>query len=295
MSYILTVILVIAIILLVIYSISFLNDKIFQPTIIDQDEKYNYEEVNIKVRKDANINGILIRPKDNKPLIVYFHGNTGSIKNRNYIIDTCIDLDIGLFLIDYRGYGKSTGTPCTKLIKYDALMCYDYINKIYDESRINVWGESIGGGPAAYVAMKRNPRSLMLLATYSSLDKVLVTMECKYPLVFRLLAANLVVNAMDNLPTESWLKDIKCPVIIVHSEDDELIRINHAKRNVEQLKFHNKEYTFIKIKGNHSSPDIEVSQMKLLLKKSGIDYSKMTSKSLNKICKRLKNAGKEEF
>ena len=117
-------------------------------------------------------------------------------------------------MIDYRGFGKSTGRRSSKAIKRDLQVIYNKIREQADEDRIILYGRSLGSGFATKLASTNHPKMLILDAPYYSLTKVAArympfmpfSVLMKYP-----------------LPTYKWLKYVQCPIHIIHGTHDKLI------------------------------------------------------------------------
>ena len=99
------------------------------------------------------MNGVLFKADSSKGLIFYLHGNAGSINSWGEIAKTYTDLDHDVFILDYRGYGKSEGsiTSQDQLFR-DLQIVYDEVKKRYREDKVIVLGYSIGTAPAAKIA-----------------------------------------------------------------------------------------------------------------------------------------------
>ncbi len=117
-------------------------------------------------------------------------------------------------MIDYRGFGKSTGKRTQKAIKRDLQVVYNKIKEIVDEKYIILYGRSLGSGFATKLASMNNPKMLILDAPYYSLSKV-----AKRYIPFMPLSILIKFP----MPTYKWLKYVQCPIHIVHGTDDRLI------------------------------------------------------------------------
>lgn len=117
-------------------------------------------------------------------------------------------------MIDYRGFGKSTGKRSQKAIKHDLQFIYNKIREKVSEKYIIIYGRSLGSGFATKLASMNNPKMLILDAPYYSLTKVTgrympfmpLSIILKYP-----------------MPTYKWIKYVKCPIHIIHGTKDKLI------------------------------------------------------------------------
>jgi len=193
---------------------------LFKPEKLPKDFQFYYEnqeteEHNMETRDGAVINGLLFKPKNkSKGVVLYLKGNSKSIKGWGKFAVDFTRHDYSVLMIDYRGFGKSTGKRSQKAIKRDLQEIYNLLKEKTTEDRITVYGRSLGSGFATKLASVNNPRMLILDAPYYSLTKVTgrfmpfmpLSILMKYP-----------------LPTYKWLKYVKCPIHIIHGTHDKLI------------------------------------------------------------------------
>lgn len=202
-----------------------------------------------------------------KDVILYFHGNSGNMSHRDYVIDICNKFEMNLLLVDYRGYGRSDGVPTPKGVCRDAICAYEFLKTKHKPEEIIVWGESLGGCAAIHVAGHRRCKCLLLLSTFSSLDDVVFNLDA--PTWFSRPVGYAVRWIVDPIPSKDWMSKVKCPVAIMHSRDDELISYTNGKILYDHVPHSNK--VFIPIRGKHSSPEIKEEQLKDLFNFADID------------------------
>ena len=214
---------------------------IFFPEKIAEDYKFefkqNFEELTFKTDDNKLLDGILFKSDSSKGLIFYLHGNAGSLKSWGGIAKTYTDLNYDLFMLDYRGYGKSEGSICSEGQFYkDLQLEYDKLKMRYPENHIIILGYSIGTGPAAELASTNNPKLLILQAPYYSLTDV---MKHNYSIVPTFILKY-------NFETNKFLKECKMPVVIFHGDHDEVFNYESSLRLKELFK---KNDTLIILKG----------------------------------------------
>jgi len=221
--------------IIICIALYFFQEKlIFFPDKLDKDYKFGFnhefEEINIKTKDQKLINGVLFKADSSKGLIFYLHGNAGSIDSWGDVAKTYIDLKYDVFLLDYRGYGKSEGTISSqeKLFE-DVQSAYNEIKKKYAENKIIVLGYSIGTGLASKVASVNNPKLLILQAPYYSLVNM---MQRTYPILPTFILKY-------KLETNKYIKQCKMQVVIFHGNADEVIYYGSS----------------VKLKGNFKSND----------------------------------------
>ncbi|NND80448.1 MAG: alpha/beta fold hydrolase [Maribacter sp.] len=198
----------------------FLQDYImFKPEKLPKDFEFYYEnqeieEYNVETRDGAIINGLRFKAKNPRGVVFYLKGNSKSIKGWGKFAVDFTRHGYDVLMVDYRGFGKSTGRRTQKAIKRDLQMIYNKIKEITDEKYIILYGRSLGSGFATKLASMNNPRMLILDAPYYSLSKV-----TKKYIPFMPLSLLLKFP----MPTYKWLKYVNCPIHILHGTDDNLI------------------------------------------------------------------------
>lgn len=218
--WVLILILVLGIYLGISLLLYFLQDYImFKPEKLPKDFEFYYEnqeieEYNVETRDGAVINGLRFKSKTPKGVVFYLKGNSKSIKGWGKFAVDFTRHGYDVLMVDYRGFGKSTGRRTQKAIKRDLQMIYNKIKEITPEKYIILYGRSLGSGFAAKLASMNNPRMLILDAPYYSLSKVTKKFIPFMPLSLLLKFP---------MPTYKWLKYVNCPIHIVHGTDDNLI------------------------------------------------------------------------
>jgi uncharacterized protein len=220
----------------------FVQEKfIFKPEKLKQDFKFTYDipftELYFDVTKGVRINGLHFYRPDSKGLILYFHGNSRSIKGWAKYAKDFYRYNYDVVLVDYRGFGKSTGKRNEKDMLADMQFVYDELKQKYPEEHLLVYGRSMGSGFATKIASDNNPRYLILDAPYYSFKKVV---ERFLPI----LPVNYVLRY--HLRTDKWIQKVNCHTYILHGTKDRLIPIRHSEQ-LQQINPH--KITLIKIEG----------------------------------------------
>ena len=218
--------------ILVCMLLFFFQEKmIFFPEKLDQNFKFSFdqqfEEVNIRTKDNKLLNGLSFTSDSSKGLIFYLHGNAGSLNSWGSVAKRYTTLNYDIFIMDYRGYGKSEGLiRSQKQFFEDVQSAYDEMKKRYEESKIVVLGYSIGTGAATFLASANQPGRLILQAPYYSLVDM---MRHNYPIIPTFLLKY-------KFETNKYLKDCKMPVIIFHGDRDEIIDYNSSLKLKEGMK-----------------------------------------------------------
>jgi len=225
--------------------------------------------------------------------VLFCHGNSGNITHRKYIIDICQKFKLNLFVYDYRGFGKSDSFPYKTFFKEDGEAAYEFLRykcKI-PSKKIILWGESVGGVAASWIASKYKCSGLILMCTFSSLDDILTyKFDGKGQQAIKILTGFARMRT-DTLPIKEYIKDVKCPVIVIHSNKDELIPYTCSWINYHNISHKNKMH--VKIKGGHSSPDIKSYQCKKIFEFCDIPLDHLESNYISFILQDLKTFAKK--
>ena len=221
-----TIIYIIAAYALVVIIVYAIQDKlIFKPEKLKQDFSYKYDvpfkELFIDVEPGVSINGLHFYTQDPLGLVLYFHGNTRSIKGWAKYAKDFSRYRYDVVMVDYRGFGKSTGKRGEKAMFNDMQVVYQNLYEQYSENHIIIYGRSLGSGFATKLASDNSPRYLILDAPFYSFEKAvkrfLPFLPLKYVLHFQ-------------LQTNKWIKKVTCHTYIIHGTKDWLIPIKQSEQ-----------------------------------------------------------------
>jgi uncharacterized protein len=240
-------------IILIIYITSgialyFFQDLIlFHPVPLKSDYKYEFaephHEFNISVNEESNLNVIQFQATDSitKGAVLYLHGNKKNISWYVKYVPYFTRHGYEVWMMDYPGFGKSTGTFNEETLYAWALQLYKLANAHFSADSIIIYGKSMGTGIAAQLASKVYCKRLILETPYYD-----------YPSVAKHYFPFYPVNRMLHykIPTFRYLQNVKAATTIFHGTEDGLIPYSNAKRLQRFLK---KEDEFITIKnGRHN-------------------------------------------
>jgi len=204
------------------------ENMIFAPEALSTDFKFTFQEPFEEINwpaDGARINALHFRTKKPKGVVLYFHGNAGSLKSWGEVAPDFMQRGYDIVIPDYRGFGKSTGRiESEKMLLKDAETAYDYVKKNFSENQIILYGRSIGTGMAVHLARTNRPRMVILESPYLSLLDLAAR---HYSLVPRPLL-NLLLRYP--LRTDLWIADVACPVYLFHGEKDTIIPFNESER-----------------------------------------------------------------
>ena len=214
---------------------------IFKPEILKKDFQFKYDipfrEYFFDIEPGVSINGLHFFRDAPQGLILYFHGNSRSIKGWAKYARDFYKYGYDVVLVDYRGFGKSTGKRSEKEMLGDMQFIYNKLSKEYSEHHMIVYGRSIGSGFAAKIASENKPRYLIMDSPYYNFLK---TVERFLPL----LPVRFILRY--HLRTDRWIRHVNCHTYIIHGTKDWLIPI----RQSEALqKLNPNKITLIRIRG----------------------------------------------
>ena len=237
-----TFILIIAIYLGLLLVVYLFQDRfIFKPERLAADFTYKFDypfkELFFNVEPGVSINGLHFYVKEPKGLILYFHGNTRSIKGWSKYARDFFRYQYDVVLVDYRGFGKSTGKRSEREMLRDMQFVYNTLLSQYAEHHLIVYGRSLGSGFATKIASENKPRYLILDSPYYNFVSVV---ERFLPL----LPARFILRY--HLRTDRWLPKVNCHTYIIHGTKDWLIPIKHSER-LQRINPH--KITLIRIVG----------------------------------------------
>ena len=162
-----------------------------------------------------------VRPRDERPVVLYLHGNGGALSHRAERFRALTDDGTGLVALDYRGYGGSTGRPTEAGLAIDAEAAYAFAAARYPAERIAIWGESLGTGVAVTLAAKRPAGHIVLEAPFTA-------------------AVDLAARQYPFLPVHWLMKDqfrsdlhigaVTAPLLILHGGRDPIVPIAYGER-----------------------------------------------------------------
>lgn len=200
-----------------------------------------FEDVWLTATDGVRTHGWWVPAENARGTVLFFHGNAGNLGDRIETIEIFARLGLDTLAVDYRGFGNSEGTPGENGTYDDADAAYEYLigERGVDPSRLVLMGRSLGGGVATSLAVERAHGALVLESTFTSVPDM-----AAHALPF-LPARWLTYILYDNL---ARIPEIRSPLLVVHSPDDEIVPYEHGRRLFEAA---NEPKTFLEISGDH--------------------------------------------
>ena len=239
----------------------FQEKLIFLPVKLPSDYTYSFEtdfeEYFIAMEDGAEVNALHFRHPKPKGLIVYFHGNAGSLARWGQVVLPFVALGYEVLIYDYRGYGKSTGKRSKQKLLSDASTVYSFATELTSEKQIILFGRSLGSAFASHLAGLNHPKKVILETPFYSLEDVTNRILPIYP-------TSLLLRY--KFQNHTFLTTNVAPVYIFHGTEDEVVPYESGKRLFRSL---NENTHFFTIEGGHHN-DLDRykeywTQMKIVL------------------------------
>jgi fermentation-respiration switch protein FrsA (DUF1100 family) len=180
-----------------------------------------YEDLSLRTSDGVRIHGWYVPRADALATILFCHGNAGNVSHRLDKLKILSTLGFNVVMFDYRGYGRSEGKPDETGLYLDAQAAWDdLVSRGEDPKRIVLAGESLGGAVAIELATQVEPLAVVVESTFTSLADV---GKKHYPL----LPVRWVIG--DQYQSSDKIGLVKCPVLIFHGAEDELVPISMAR------------------------------------------------------------------
>ena len=201
-----------------------------------------FENVSLETDDKIRLAGWYIPKDDSRGVLLFCHGNAGNIGHRLESIEIFHKLGLDVFIFDYRGYGLSEGKPTEIGMYEDAEAAWRYLTekRLVDAEKIIVFGRSLGGAVAAWLTSRHTPGALILESTLTSVPDLAAKL---YPYLPVKLLSRFKYD------TEGYLVGVNCPVLIIHSPNDEIMPFGHGRQLFEVAK---EPKRFLEISGTHN-------------------------------------------
>ncbi len=200
---------------LAIYAWFFSDPQIFLPQ--PSSYKDGPEIVKLTSSNGNLISALHLTNPSAKYTLLVSHGNAEDLGDDRYWLESLRHAGFSVFAYDYQGYGTSQGKPTEKGSYDDENAAYDYLtaNLKVPPDRIIIFGRSVGSGPAVYVAARKPAAGLILQSPFVSAFRVLT----RIPML-----------PFDKFPNYKRIKQVRCPVLIIHGTRDSVIEIWHGQK-----------------------------------------------------------------
>lgn len=205
----------------------------------------DFEDVFFKSVDELELNGWFLPQKDSRQTILFAHGNAGNISHRLEKLRFFNKLGCSVFIFDYRGYGRSKGSPSEKGLYSDVLAAYEYLlSRNIPAKQIVGYGESLGGAAIIDLAYKHKLKGFIVEGALSSAKDMV-------KLIYPFLPPWVISSRLDSL---NKIKSINTPKLIIHSLNDEIIPFRFGKKLFDNAAMPKE---FLQVHGGHNSAFFE--------------------------------------
>ena len=201
-----------------------------------------YEEISLNTADSVRLHGWYLPNPGSRKALLFFHGNAGNISHRGSSVEIFHRLDMNVLIFDYRGFGTSQGEPDESGLYEDARAAWRFLReeKGFDSKNIILFGRSLGGAVASKLASEVRPAGLILESSFSSARDMADTIM---PLISR------IVFLRFNLNTLNIIDQIRCPLLVLHGPQDEVIPFRQGEKIFKAAR---EPKTFVTLQGGHN-------------------------------------------
>jgi len=203
----------------------------------------DYQDVSLTTSDNERLHGWYVPATNSRGTLLFFHGNAGNISHRLDSIKIFHELGLDTLIIDYRGYGLSTGKASEQGTYLDAQAAWDYLvnTRGIPADKIIIFGRSLGGAIGAWLGVQHTPAAVIIESSFSSgVD------------IARRLYPFLPVHLITRLryPVADYASQLNCPVLVIHSRHDEIIPFTMGQAIYAAVK---QEKKFLELRGDHNN------------------------------------------
>ncbi|MEA2115793.1 MAG: alpha/beta hydrolase [Thermodesulfobacteriota bacterium] len=203
----------------------------------------SHEPVDLLTSDNIHLHGWFIPAPEKRGVILFCHGNAGNISHRFDSLLLFNRLGFSTLIFDYRGYGRSQGRPSEAGTYRDVEAAWRYLTgeRSIEPKRIILFGRSLGAAVAVHQATVHTPGALIVESCFTSVPDMAAEL---YPFLPARWLSRLSYNAQEQL------QRVSCPVLVVHSPDDEIIPFMHGRALYTAA---NEPKQFLELQGDHNN------------------------------------------
>ncbi|MCC7487142.1 MAG: alpha/beta hydrolase [Burkholderiales bacterium] len=182
----------------------------------------DFEAVTIATEDGERLHAWWVPAEHARGTVLFFHGNAGNISHRLEYLEMFHRLRYSTLIVDYRGYGLSTGAPSETGTYRDAAAAWEYLRhgRAARPGDIVIMGESLGGAVAAWLAARERPRAVILASTFTSVPDLGAEL---YPFLPVRLVSRFRYDTIEAV------RSIRAPILIAHSPEDDIVPYRHGR------------------------------------------------------------------
>lgn len=201
-----------------------------------------YDDVRLNASDGTSLHGWYVPAPQARGTVLFFHGNAGNISHRMESVAMLHRLGYSTLIMDYRGYGDSSGKPGEQGTYEDAEAAWQYLTlqRHIPSCSIAVFGESLGGAIGAWLAARHKPAALVIASGFTSVPELAHHFYPYFPVRWL---------ARIRYDTEEYIRNVAAPVLISHSPEDEIVPFNHGRALFASA---HQPKRFLEIAGGHN-------------------------------------------
>lgn len=216
------------------------------------------QDVKIKTEDGLELHSWYKKPAQNKPVLLYLHGNGGHIGFRMALVQPFINAGYGVLLLEYRGYGGNKGYPSEQGLYLDGQAAIKFLEaQGLSSKNVVLYGESLGTGVATELATKNRVCAVILQAPFTSLAAVA---GFHYPWI--------IISPWDKFNSIAKIANIQAPLLILHGDLDQVVPFVEGQILFKQAK-QPKKFVQLSGKGHNNTWDEDFfSEITLFIQKN---------------------------
>lgn len=201
-----------------------------------------YEAISLRTEDGVELSAWFVPAAAPRGVLLFCHGNAGNMSHRLASIQIFQQLGLSTFIFDYRGFGTSDGSPSEEGTYLDVKAAWDYLTqkRNVQPEAIILFGESMGGAVAAWLAQDHKPAGLILQSAFTSIKDIAASLYPFFPTSY------LVRYGYD---TQNYLRRVTCPILVAHSCDDDIVPYSHGVKLYETARGLK---AFLELRGDHN-------------------------------------------
>ena len=201
-----------------------------------------YEDITLTTEDNEEIKSWFIPHNNPRATLLFLHGNGGNLSSRLDSINIFHQLGLSVFIIDYRGYGDSSGIATENGTYIDAETAFYFLKneKNISEDDIIIFGRSLGGAVAIWLAKKYKSLALIVESSFTS---IIDMGKHNYPYLPITILANIYYPSIERVP------NIDIPILLIHSKEDDIVPYKFGRALFEAA---NEPKHFLEIYGLHN-------------------------------------------
>lgn len=201
-----------------------------------------YQDLELRTADGVRLHGWLVPHPQSRLMLLFLHGNAGNISHRLDFIRVFHDMGLAVLMLDYRGYGRSEGRPTEEGTYQDALAAWSALTQDRGTAPrdIVVYGQSLGGGVATWLAERITPGAVILESAFTSVTDMA---RHYYPYLPVGLLTRIRYPNIERVPR------IHSPILFIHSRTDEIVPYEFGATLFAAA---NEPKSFLEIRGGHN-------------------------------------------